>query len=117
MKVVTKVLVRVVMALLTLLLLSMLIFAAMNYKSPEDIARAAIGRAASPEQLDAYAAQHHLDDPLPTRYVAWLKDFTSGDMGVSPVTNRPVSTTVTPALERSLKLAAAGIILGLPTAL
>ena len=45
-------------ALLTLFVISLVTFAATNYKSPEEVARAALGREAAKVQLDAYLKEH-----------------------------------------------------------
>lgn len=107
---------RVGWALLTLAVLSVLIFLAMNYRTPEEIARAAIGRSATAEQLSAYAQAQGLTDPLLVRYGRWAGGLLSGDLGVSPVTNRSVAEIVLPELGRTLTLAAVGSVLGIAAA-
>jgi peptide/nickel transport system permease protein len=117
MKTSTAVIARLGWAVLTLFILSILIFVGMNYKSPEDIARAAIGRSATPDELHAYVQQQGLDRPLVVRYLDWLGDALAGNLGVSPVTGRPVSETIMPLLERSMILAAIASVLGISVAI
>lgn len=97
--------------------LSVLIFVAMNYKSPADIARAALGRSATTDQLRAYASAQGLDDPVMVRYLRWVGGFLRGDLGTSPVTSRPVAETILPELGRTMTLAALGATLGIAIAL
>src|SRR5919199_1929583 len=55
-------------ALLTLLVISIVTFAATNIKSPTDVARNALGRETSEAQLQAYVREHGLDKPIYARY-------------------------------------------------
>ena len=103
-------------ALATLVAISVVTFAATNLKSPEDVARSALGRYVTEEQLAAYAAKRGLDDPIHLRYARWLGEFSRGDLGVSPVTNRPVKEDLLPRLARSAVLAACALVLAIPLA-
>lgn len=60
-----------------------------------------------------------LDDPLPVRYVDWLKGFASGDLGkyYGVSTQRPVSTAVGDALPVSLQLMLYAQVLALVVAI
>ena len=104
-------------AAVTLLLVSMVTFALSNYKSPEGVARSALGIFATQEQLDAYIAEHGLDRPLPERYASWLADTLRGDLGTSQVTNRPVLDEIGPRLIRTVTLALAALLIALPLSL
>jgi peptide/nickel transport system permease protein len=101
-------------ALLTLLVISIVTFAATNYKSPEDIARQALGREAAKVQLDAYLEEHGLDRPIYERYASWLGDFVRGDFGTSVVTDRPVREDITPRFMRTLLLSLVALAVALP---
>src|SRR5829696_834566 len=85
-------------ALLTLLVISIVTFAATSVKSPTEVARNALGRETSEAQLQAYVQEHGLDEPVYVRYGTWLGDFVRGDWGVSPVTGREVREDVIPRL-------------------
>lgn len=80
---------RVVSALITLLGVSILIFAAVRLMpgSYEDII---LGPLASPEERVALAAAYGLDQPIIIQYFAWIGQIVSGDLGVSFVTQSPV---------------------------
>ena len=101
-------------ALLTLLVISIVTFAATNYKSPEDIARQALGREAAKVQLDAYLKEHGLDRPIYERYASWLGDFVRGDFGTSVVTERPVREDITPRFKRTFLLSLVALAVALP---
>ncbi|MDQ4082513.1 MAG: ABC transporter permease [Actinomycetota bacterium] len=100
--------------LLTLLVISVVTFAATNVKSPIDVARNALGRETSEAQLQAYVKEHGLDEPIYVRYGNWLGDFVRGDWGVSAVTNRNVREDVVPRLEKTLLLSFASLLVALP---
>jgi peptide/nickel transport system permease protein len=101
-------------ALLTLLVISIVTFAATNYKSPEEVARQALGREAADVQLDAYLEEHGLDRPIYVRYGDWLSDFVRGDFGTSAVTGREVRGDVVPRLVRTLLLSLLALAIALP---
>ena len=101
-------------ALLTLLVISIVTFAATNVKSPEDVARNALGRETTEEQLQAYLTERGLDRPIHVRYVDWLADFVRGDWGISAVTNRPVRDDILPRFEKTLVLSLVSLLAALP---
>jgi peptide/nickel transport system permease protein len=101
-------------AVLTLFVISVVTFAATNYKSPEEVARAALGREAAKVQLDAYLKEHGLDKPIYIRYGNWLGDFVQGDFGTSPVTGRSVRDDIGPRFTRTLLLSLVAIVVALP---
>jgi peptide/nickel transport system permease protein len=57
---------------------------------PGDQARAIAGDQATPEQVEAIRRDLRLDDPAPVRYVRWLGNAATGDLGVSVTSRRPV---------------------------
>jgi peptide/nickel transport system permease protein len=57
---------------------------------PGDQAQAIAGDNATPEQVEAIRSDLRLDDPAPVRYVRWLGDAATGDLGVSVTSRRPV---------------------------
>jgi peptide/nickel transport system permease protein len=104
-------------ALATIFTISLVTFAAMNYKSPEDVARGVLGREASPVALKAYAHAHGLDRPFHVRYADWVWDFARADWGVSPVSGQRVADDIGPRLVRTLLLSAFAILLSTPLSL
>src|SRR5439155_1110101 len=69
---------RVLLGLLTLLLVSVIVFAA-TQALPSDPARAILGRTATPESLAALRKQLNLTGSIPGQYAHWLKGFVTGD--------------------------------------
>lgn len=105
------------LALGTLLVVSFVTFAAIGIKSSDDVARGALGRQVTQEQLDAWVKDHGLDKSLPQRYGTWLGDFVQGDWGTSAVTGRPVKDDVLPRLKDTLILALIALLVALPFAI
>ena len=106
---------RLALAAVTLFLISAVTFFATNVV-PSDPARVALGKAATPEQLDAYRHQQGLDKPVGTRYASWLGNFLQGDWSTSVISRNPVRDQVVPKMERSLILAGASMLLAVPFA-
>ena len=73
---------RLALGLLTLVIVSIVIFAAVN-SLPGDFAQAILGQAATPEAVAAIRTQIGLDDPPVTRYMLWLYGAVQGDLGIS----------------------------------
>src|SRR5262245_1367530 len=76
------VVVRILVGLATLLVVSMLVFAATEVL-PGDAASAVLGRSATPEQVERLRAQMGLDEPAAKRYWEWLSGILTGDLGKS----------------------------------
>lgn len=90
---VTYILSRVLELVLTLLLVSLLTFAAFSV-IPGDTARTILGPSASPEQVEALREKMGLNDPLVFRYLSWLKGAFTGNFGNSTSFNQPVSSLI-----------------------
>lgn len=58
---------------------------------PGDIVTAVLGQNATEEQREEAREQLRLDSPLPVRYVQWVGDAVTGDLGVSYRTKQPVA--------------------------
>jgi peptide/nickel transport system permease protein len=101
----------------TLLLASVLIFAIITL-APGDPVRMKIGFEATPQEVAAERERLGLDKPLPVRYVVWLSDVISLNLGRSLVNSRPVTTLITDAFPNTLRLAltafAVSLLIGLP---
>lgn len=107
---------RLCFALITLLVMSMITFASTSL-APEDIARNALGREVSQEQLQGFISEHGLDRPLALRYAQWLSALATGDLGTSTVTGRDVGSDIVPKLGNTLVLALLTLACSLPLAL
>ena len=107
---------RALLSLLTLLLVSIIIFAMLEVL-PGDVASRILGRDATPESLAALRAQLHLDQPPPQRYLDWLGGILRGDFGQALTSSRPVTEILAPRIFNTLVLSAAAFVLYLPLAL
>jgi peptide/nickel transport system permease protein len=102
---------RLGIAVLLLLAVSALTFGAMNVLGDPlfNILGPVAGDTENPasiEKIEAAKAEYYLDKPLPERYVRWLGDFVTGDMGVqfSSDGQPPVADLVKERLPRSMML-------------
>ena len=94
---------RVVLSLVTLWLLSLIVFVGGQWL-PGDIGRAILGPLADARAVAALDHQLGADRPLVTQYVSWLAHFVRGDMGVSYAYRAPVAPFIAGALAHSAKL-------------
>jgi peptide/nickel transport system permease protein len=80
--VLTIILQRLALGLLTLLIVSIVIFVAVNLL-PGDFAQSILGQGATPEAVASIREDLGLDQPLVTRYFQWLGGVMTGDLGTS----------------------------------
>jgi peptide/nickel transport system permease protein len=104
---------RVALAIVTLFLLSVLVFAAAQLL-PGDIGRAVLGPFADPASVQALDHQLGVDRPVYTQYWDWISKFVRGDLGMSLEYKVSVSSLLGPSLVNSLKLAAVAFVLVVP---
>jgi peptide/nickel transport system permease protein len=90
---------------ITLLVVSFLVFA-LNELSPGDVARKILGGYATQDQVDTLNRQLGLDRPLVVRYLEYMGNAFSGDLGQSLVFRKPVSELLFDRLGNTLLLAA-----------
>ena len=107
---------RILLSLLTLLLVSLIVFAAVEVL-PGDVATRILGREATAESLATLRAQLHLEDPAAVRYLRWLGGIVRGDLGLALTSARPISVILAPKLFNTLILALAAFLLYLPLAI
>jgi peptide/nickel transport system permease protein len=106
---------RLALGALTLLAVSVLIFAATELL-PGDVATAILGRQATPEAAAAIRAELGLDRPAPARYADWLGGFVSGDLGRSLANAEPIGPRLAERLGNTLFLAAVAALVAVPVA-
>jgi peptide/nickel transport system permease protein len=88
------ILIRIALGVLTLFLVSIVVFAA-TQALPGDTASAILGReAANQARYDALRQQLGLDKPLPQQYLSWLGGVVTGDLGVSLAADEPVTEEI-----------------------
>jgi peptide/nickel transport system permease protein len=107
---------RLGLALLTLLIVSAIVFA-MTGLLPGDAAQQALGQAATPEAVAALRHQFGLDQPALQRYLQWLFHIVRGDFGMSLSNSLPVSDLIETRLPNSLMLAGLTTVVTVPIAL
>lgn len=84
---------RLVMALPTLLLVAVAVFALIRF-IPGDPAELMLGDMAQPEDIAAMRTELGLDRSIPEQFLIWGKNALSGDFGHSIVTKEPVLNLV-----------------------
>jgi peptide/nickel transport system permease protein len=107
---------RTGLALLTLWLLSAMVFAG-GQLLPGDVARAILGPLADARAVATLNHELGLDRPLLLQYWDWLSHFVIGDMGQSYSYRAPVAPLVVTALGYSLKLGTLALMLVVPLAI
>jgi len=104
---------RLGFALITLFLLSIIVFATAQLL-PGDIGRNILGGFADQSSVDALDHQLGVDRPVLTQYWDWITSFLHGDMGTSLQYQVPVWDLLGPSLVNSLKLAAVAFVFVVP---
>ena len=102
---------RLAVGVLTLFLVSVLVFAATEIL-PGNAARAILGQTATPERLHALELQLHLDRSAWSQYTAWLSGVLHGDFGTSLANQQSVWSLVEPRLADSAVLVVAAGLIG-----
>jgi peptide/nickel transport system permease protein len=80
---------------------------------PGDQAYAVAGPDATAEEVAQVRRDLDLDDPAPVRYVRWLGDAATGDLGVSAATRRPVADELGRRWPVTASLGVAALLLSL----
>jgi peptide/nickel transport system permease protein len=104
---------RVGLGLLTLWLVSLVVFAAV-IALPGDAATAILGKTATPDRVAALRDQLHLNDSVVTQYTQWLKGVVTGDFGNSAATQQPVSQLLSDRVGNSAFLVFIASIIAIP---
>ncbi len=122
--VITTVLQRLGLGLLTLIVVSMIIFSSIELL-PGDFGEAILGQSALPETVAAFRKELGLDLPMYQRYFDWLGGVLTGDMGNSFSgrassgidRSRDVAELIAPRLNNTLFLASMAAIIAVPLSL
>src|SRR3954465_6136898 len=107
---------RIALGLVSLLLLSIMIYAAAQVL-PGNPGRLVLGREATPAAVKEFNHKLGIDRPLPVRYADWLSHAVRGDFGSNYSDGRPVTDDLVPALKRSLLLALYAFLLCIPVSI
>ncbi|RUZ73483.1 ABC transporter permease [Mesorhizobium sp. M7A.F.Ca.US.006.01.1.1] len=119
--VIRTILARISLGLLTLFIVSILVFSAVTML-PGDFATSILGHSATPETVAAFRAQLGLNQPAVIRYVYWLGGILHGDFGRSfssseyldSGTARTVVSLIAPRLWNTLFLAGLAALIATP---
>jgi len=104
---------RLGLAVVTLWLLSLIVFFA-GQVLPGDPGRAILGHLASPSAVQALDHQLGVDRPLVTQYWTWVTGLVHGNLGLSYQFRTPVEPFIQAAIVNSVKLAALAFIVVVP---
>ena len=105
---------RLGLALITVLLISMLIFIGTQLM-PGDVARRVLGPFATTAAVDALNARLGTDRPVLVQYWDWISHAVRGDLGFPAISStRPVTELLGRALANSAKLAAVAFVIVVP---
>jgi peptide/nickel transport system permease protein len=103
---------RLLFGILTLFIVSVVVF--VLSQALEDPARAILGRDATPEAVAAKQEELGLDEPLVTQYWNWLSGLLTGDPGVSFTNGVPVLDLLGDRIWNSLFLMALAAVVSIP---
>jgi peptide/nickel transport system permease protein len=104
---------RLLQGLLTLWLISLVVFAAV-LALPGDAATAILGREATPERVAALRDQLNLEDSVVSQYLQWIGGVLTGTFGESAATQQPVSDLLSERVGNSLFLVFIASIVAIP---
>ena len=104
---------RIGLGLVTLFLLSVIVFAVSTIL-PGNVGRAVSGGFATQESVDALNEQLGTNRPIFVQYLDWAGGLLHGDLGTSLTSQVPAWDALGPALSNSLKLAFVAFCLCVP---
>ena len=104
---------RLGLALITLFMLSVIVFA-ITTVLPGNVGRAVLGPFATQESVDALNEQLGTERPVFEQYVDWAGGLLHGDLGTSLTKQVPARDLLGPALVNSLKLALVAFLICVP---
>ncbi|MXW84379.1 MAG: ABC transporter permease [Boseongicola sp. SB0667_bin_21] len=107
---------RLGLGLVTLLVVSVLIFFAVELL-PGDIAQAVLGQMATEETLAKLREELGLERPTVVRYLDWLAGAVTGDFGTSLIDGEPVTAKIAARFVSPLFLAAYAAVIAVPFAI
>ncbi len=104
---------RLGLALITLFLLSVVVFG-ISTVLPGNVGRAVLGPFATQESVDVLNEQLGTDRPVVVQYIDWASGLLHGDLGTSLTKQVPTWDLLKPALENSFKLALVAFLICVP---
>jgi peptide/nickel transport system permease protein len=108
---------RVLIAIPTLLLVSVFVFG-LQKLLPGDPILVMAGEDRDPAVIELLREKYRLNDPIPMQYLYWLGDVVQGDLGISLRTNEPVLALIASKLPVTIQLAIMSmlfaVLIGIP---
>jgi peptide/nickel transport system permease protein len=104
---------RIALGILTLWLVSLVVFAAV-IALPGDAATAILGKEATPDRVAALREQLHLNESVVSQYTHWLGGLLTGDLGESAATQQPVSQLLSDRVANSAFLVVVASVIAIP---
>ena len=104
---------RLALALVTLFMLSVIVFSVSSVL-PGNVGRSVLGPFATQASVDALNKQLGANRPLLTQYTDWASGLLHGDLGVSLTKQVPAWQLLGPALSNSFKLALVAFLICVP---
>lgn len=115
-QILTLILGRIGVAMVTLLIVSFIVFAATEML-PGDVVQILLGQAATPEAVAGLRLAMNLDQPALMRFIGWMGGLAQGDLGHSYANRMAVADLIGVRLVNTLKLAAITASVAVPVAL
>ncbi|MFN4060367.1 MAG: ABC transporter permease [Paracoccus hibiscisoli] len=115
-QILTLILGRIGVAMVTLLIVSFIVFAATEML-PGDVVQILLGQAATPEAVAGLRQAMNLDQPALMRFIGWMGGLAQGDLGHSYANRMAVADLIGVRLVNTLKLAAITASVAVPVAL
>ena len=107
---------RLALGVVTLLVVSLAVFA-LSQVLPSDPARAVLGREATTDNVAAFREKFGLDQSAAHQYTSWLKGLVTGDPGTSYSNGKPIMEFLGDRLKNSLFLMFMGSLISIPLSL
>jgi peptide/nickel transport system permease protein len=104
---------RLALGLLTLWLISLVVFAAV-LALPGDAATAILGKEATPDRVAALRDQLNLDDSVVSQYLQWIGGVLTGSFGESAATQQAVSALLSDRVANSAFLVLVASVVAIP---
>ena len=122
--VISTVIKRLALGIVTLFLVSLVIFSSVEFL-PGDFTQAVLGQAATKDTVAAFRAELGLDEPAVARYFDWVGSVMTGDFGKSfsgrsasgVDRSRDVADLIAPRLRNTLFLATFAAVIAVPVSL
>ena len=103
---------RILIAIPTLLLVSLFVFS-LQHLLPGDPILVLAGEERDPQVIAALREKYSLNDPIPIQYISWLGNVLQGDLGTSFRSNMPVLDLIAQKLPVTIQLALMAMVIAL----